>query len=122
MDPAMRFVLASLVLVAALLPAPPSRAQFCSDDYVTIDTIVGTILEIQSAPEPFKSADIFLSGPERCARMWMQVLKRDAEQCRVGDRVEASGVVTSDPAENSWQINPERNEYMLLGQDFTCSR
>ena len=118
----MRFVLASLVLVAALLPTLPSRAQFCSDDYVTIDTIVGTILEIQFAPEPFKSADIFLSGPERCARMWMQVLKRDAEQCRVGDRIEASGVVTSDPAENSWQINPERNEYMLLGQDFTCGR
>jgi len=118
----MRFVLAFLVFVAALLPAPPSRAQFCSDDYVTIDTIVGTILEIQLAPEPFKSADIFLAGPERCARLWMQVLKRDAEQCRVGDRIEARGVVTSDPADNSWQINPETNEYMLLGQDFTCSR
>ena len=122
MGVAIRLAIAAFVVAAVLLPAQPSRAQFCSDDYVTVDTIIGRILEIVPAPEPFKSADIFLSGPERCTRMWMQVLKQDALRCRVGDRVEAKGIVTSDPENSAWQINPEAGEYMLLGQDFTCSR
>jgi len=118
----MRLLFAAFVLAVGLLPSQPTQAQFCSDDYVTVDTIIGRILDIVPAPDPFKSADIFLSGPERCTRMWMQVLKKDAEQCRVGDRIEAKGIVTSDPESSTWQINPEMNEYMLLGVDYTCSR
>jgi hypothetical protein len=102
--------------------AEDSRAQVCSDDYVTIETLVGTILSIDLAPEPFQSADIFIQGPDPCKRLWMQVLKSDAKECRVGDRVEAKGVITSDPENLAWQINPERNPYMTLGQDFTCTR
>jgi len=120
-----RIVLGLGALLGAIvisLPMPDARAQFCSDDYVTIDNIMGTILEINPAPDPFKSADIFLTGPERCTRMWMLVLKTDAEQCRVGDRIEAKGVVTSDPENDSWQINPESDTYMRLGVDFTCTR
>jgi hypothetical protein len=49
-------------------------------------------------------------------------LKKDAVQCRVGDRVEAKSVITSDPENLAWQINPERSEYMLLGADSTCTR
>jgi hypothetical protein len=116
-----RFLILS-VLAALWFPGTASRAQVCSDDYVTIETLTGTILSIDLAPEPFRSADIFIEGPDPCKRLWMQVLKTDARQCRVGDRVEAKGVITSDPENLAWQINPERNEYMLLGQDFTCSR
>ena len=105
-----------------LPPAAPAEAQFCTDDYITVETIVGTIIEIAPAPDPFQSADIFIEGPARCTRMWMQVLKKDAAQCRIGDHVEAKGVVTSDPENNAWQINPEHNSYMLLGVDFTCTR
>jgi hypothetical protein len=50
------------------------------------------------------------------------VLKKDAAQCRVGDHVEAKGIVTSDAFEGTWQINPERSDYMLLNADFTCTR
>jgi hypothetical protein len=43
-------------------------------------------------------------------------------QCRIGDHVEAKGIITSDPDNNAWQINPELHEYMLYGTDFTCMR
>jgi hypothetical protein len=111
----------ALILALALtMPLGPVKAQSCVDDYLTIETIIGTIIDIQLAPEPFRSADIFIKGPAPCDRMWMQVLKMDADRCRIGDRVEAMGVVTSDPENNAWQINPVRNEYMLLGADFMC--
>jgi hypothetical protein len=111
----------SAVLLALVSPGT-ARAQACSDDYISVETIMGTILSIDPAPEPFQSADIFISGPDPCKRLWMQVLKTDAAQCRVGDRIEAKGVITSDPENLAWQINPERNAYMLLGADFTCTR
>ena len=79
-------------------------------------------MDVKLAPEPFPSADIYLAGPERCRLMWMQILKVDAVHCRKGDRIEAKGVVTSDPESKAWQINPERNEYMRLNEDFTCAR
>jgi hypothetical protein len=113
------FVLA-LVGMGALAPIRALVA--CPDDYVSIETVIGTIIEIDEAPDPFKSADIFFAGPAPCTRMWMQVLKVDAAQCRIGDRVEAKGIITSDPDNGAWQINPERNEYMLLNADFTCTR
>jgi hypothetical protein len=65
---------------------------------------------------------MLLKGPDNCSPMWMQVLKRDAAQCRIGDRVEARGIIVSDPENSAWNINPERNLYMYLNQDFTCSR
>jgi hypothetical protein len=43
-------------------------------------------------------------------------------QCRIGDRVEARGIIVSDPENHAWNINPERNMYMLLGQDWSCTR
>jgi hypothetical protein len=52
--------------------------------------------------------------------MWMQVLKRDAENCRIGGSVEAKGVITEDAENHSWEINPPKNDYMTLGEDFTC--
>jgi hypothetical protein len=112
------------IAVAALVLSSPqaSRAQVCTDDYTTIDTFYGTILEIVPAPEPFISADMLLKGPDNCTPMWMQVLKRDALQCRIGDKVEARGIIVSDPENNAWNINPERNSYMYLNQDFTCTR
>jgi hypothetical protein len=118
----MRFILLILGSLAVLCPSWRASAQGCSDDYVTIDTVLGTIVAIDLAPEPFKSADIFIAGPQPCTRMWMQVLKTDAAQCRVGDRVEAKGIITSDPDNNAWQINPELHEYMFYGSDFTCMR
>lgn len=119
----MRSVVASLAVLVALSSALPSQAQVaCSDDYVSIETVIGTIIEIALAPDPFSSADIFIAGPMPCTRMWMQVLKIDAAQCRIGDRVEARGIITSDPDNGAWQINPERNDYMLLNADFTCTR
>ena len=54
--------------------------------------------------------------------MWMQVLKPDAAQCRIGDRIEARGMIVSDPENGAWNINPVRNMYMLLDQDFICTR
>ena len=50
----------------------------------------------------------------------MQVLKGDAAQCHVGGEIEVRGVVTSDDENNAWEIGPVNNEYMTLGQDFTC--
>jgi hypothetical protein len=114
------------VFLAAVASAQPRHAPYanpqCSDDYVTVERVAGDIIEIKPAPDPFRSADIFMSGPPPCLTMWMQVLKVDAAKCQVGDRVEARGVITSDPDSDSWQINPENNEYMLLNEDFTCTR
>lgn len=109
----------ALILVGSTPPAP-SHAQSCADDYLTIETIRGTIIDIRPAPAPFKSADIYLSGPAPCTRVWMQVLKKDAERCRIGGSIEVKGVVTADVENNSWEIGPTRNEYMTLGDDFTC--
>jgi hypothetical protein len=116
--------IALLVLALVLVGSPgirTARAQSCADDYVTIETVRGTIIEIKPAPEPFKTADIFFSGPSPCDRMWMQVLKTDAERCRVGNGIEVTGVVTMDAENKSWEIGPTKNDYMTLGQDFTCS-
>jgi len=117
-------LLSASIAVAALVLSSPSatQAQVCTDDYMTVDTFYGTILEIVPAPEPFVSADMLLKGPDNCTPMWMQVLKRDAAQCRIGDKVEARGIIVSDPENNAWNINPERNSYMYLNQDFTCTR
>src|SRR5262245_29892686 len=106
-------LLASAIAVAAHLVVQTSwvHAQICTDDYMTIDTFYGSILEIVPAPEPFASADILLKGPDNCSPLWMQVLKSDAAQCRIGDRVEARGIIVSDPENNAWNINPERNTY-----------
>jgi uncharacterized OB-fold protein len=114
----------SSIAVAALVFLSPvaTKAQVCTDDYMTVDTFYGTILDIVPAPEPFVSADLLLEGPDNCTPMWMQVLKRDAAQCRIGDKVEAHGIIVSDPENNAWNINPERNTYMYLNQDFTCTR
>ncbi len=102
-------------------PSEPARDGSCADDYVTIETIRGTIIDIKPAPEPFRSADIYFSGPPPCTMMWMQVPKRDAEKCHVGGQVSARGIITSDVENNAWQIGPEKNEYMTLGDDFTCN-
>jgi hypothetical protein len=116
--------LLSLTAIAACAPDPsaPMVTQTCTDDYMTIDTFHGTLREVASAPEPFSSADLILDGPEHCTPLLMQVLKSDAAQCRIGDRIEARGIIVSDPENNEWNINPERNAYMLLGQDWTCTQ
>jgi hypothetical protein len=115
-------VFSIVVLARALAPSAVESAQVCTDDYMTVDTFYGTILEVVPAPDPFSSADIRLKGPQNCTPMWMQVLKSDAAQCRIGDRVEARGIIVSDPENHAWNINPERNTYMLLGQDWFCRR
>jgi hypothetical protein len=113
------------VVLAGVPGSPPARAQVqrsaCADDYLTIETVRGTIIEIKPAPEPFKTADIFFSGPSPCDRMWMQVLKMDAARCRVGNSIEVTGVVTMDVENKSWEIGPTKNDFMTLGQDFTCT-
>jgi len=114
------FLIAVLV-VGCAMPARLARAQSCQDDYVTIETIRGTIIDIKPAPEPFKTADIYFSGPTPCDRIWMQVFKTDAARCQIGSAIEAKGVITSDVENNAWQIGSPKNEYMLLGDDFTCS-
>ena len=50
----------------------------------------------------------------------MQVLKKDAERCHAGGRIEVTGVVTADTENNSWEIGSSKNDYMTLGDDFTC--
>ncbi len=116
-------VLFSIVIGARIFaPSAGRSAQVCTDDYMTVDTFYGTILEVVPAPDPFSSADILLKGAENCTPMWMQVLKSDAAQCRIGDRVEARGIIVSDPENHAWNINPERNTYMRLGQDWSCTR
>ncbi len=115
---------ACMVLTLVLSGAAGARsaqAQSCADDYVTIENISGTIIDIKPAPEPFRSADIFLSGPAPCTRMWMQVLKSDAEKCRIGGAIDVHGVITSDSENDAWQIGPVQNEYMTWDEDFTCS-
>jgi len=120
---ALTLVLSSIVIAACILaPSTATKAQVCTDDYMTVDTFYGTILEIVPAPDPFVSADMLLKGPENCTPMWMQVLKSDAAQCRIGDKVEARGIIVSDPENHAWNINPERNMVMLLGQDYSCTR
>ena len=109
-----------LVVAAGAAPAPPRAA--CADDYFTVETIRGTIIEIKPAPEPFKTADIHFSGPPPCGDMWMQVLKTDALHCRAGGTIEATGVVTLDAeaGDNSWDMGPTKNDYMTLDEDFRC--
>jgi hypothetical protein len=116
--------LLSVTGIAACGPDPsaPTVAQTCTDDYMTIDTFQGTLREVAVAPEPFSSADLILDGPKDCSPLLMQVLKSDAAQCRIGDRIEARGIIVSDPENSEWNINPERNTYMMLGQDWTCTR
>ena len=114
------FLLAVFVLGCSM-PMRVARAQSCQDDYVTIETIRGTIIDIKLAPEPFKTADIYFTGPLPCDRIWMQVFKADAARCQVGNMIEVKGVITSDQENNAWQIGSAKNEYMLLGDDFTCS-
>jgi hypothetical protein len=123
-DPAlvMRPIVAVLMLMIALFPARPAKAQGCTDDDMSVDTIMATILEIVPAPEPFVSADILLRGPDGCPRLWMYVLKSEAVECRVGDRVEARGIVIRDPENNAWNIHPTQDEHMRLYQDYTCTR
>jgi len=112
--------------VAAGVPffGSPARieAQTCSEDFVTIETVYGTIAEIVPAPDPFVTADIRLSVAAKCNPLWMQVLKSDAVQCQVGDKVQARGIVITDSETDSWTINPVAKMYMLLGQDFSCTR
>ena len=110
-----------LVLVFAGAAAPPPLRAACADDYLTIETVRGIIIEIKPAPEPFKTSDIYFSGPPPCDRMWMQVLKTDASRCRVGRPMEATGVVTRDVENASWEIGPVESTYMTLGSDFHCS-
>lgn len=112
--------IATAFILAASTPPASTAARSCADDYFTVETIRGTVIEIKPAPEPFPSADIYLSGPAPCTRMWMQVLKKDAEKCRVGGRIEVKGVVAADVENNSWEIGPAKNEYLTLGDDFTC--
>jgi hypothetical protein len=110
-----------IAMIALSFDRPePVRAQSCVNDYITVETLRGTIIDIKPAPEPFKTADIYLSGPSPCERMWMQVLKIDAEKCRIGDSIEVTGVVTADAENNAWEIGPAKNDYMTLGDDFTC--
>src|SRR5438445_10233857 len=107
-------LLAAILSTITLHPSAPARADSCSNDYVTIETFRGTIMDIKPAPEPFQTADIYLSGPPPCARMWMQVMKRDAENCRVGGNIEVRGLVTSDEENNARQIGSATNEYMTF--------
>ena len=61
-------LIAAIFSTIALHPSKPARADSCSNDYVTVETIRGTIMDIKPAPEPFPTADIYLSGPPPCAR------------------------------------------------------
>src|ERR1051326_2775046 len=114
------FLIAGLVAGCAM-PSRFAIAQSCQNDYVTIETIRGTIIDIKPAPEPSRTADIYLSGPLPCDRIWMQVFKMDAARCRIGNTIEAKGVITSDAENDAWQIGSAKNDYMRLGDDFTCS-
>ena len=120
----MRTLLFSLMAAGILFVALPApiEAQTCTEDYVTVETVHGTIVEIVPAPEPFVSTDIRLSVAAKCTPLWMQVLKSDAAHCQVGDRVEVHGIVIPDFESDAWTINPVAKMYMLLGQDFSCTR
>ena len=113
-------MLGGALLLGVSNPATPARAQACPDDYATIETIRGVIMDIKPAPDPFKTADIFFSGPEPCTHIWMQVLKTDAAKCHVGQTIEVRGVFARDVDANSWEVGPTKNDYMALGDDFTC--
>jgi hypothetical protein len=113
--------IALAVAVLATHPAKRAHADSCADDFVTVETIRATIIDIKPAPEPFRTSDIYLSGPAPCTAMWMQVLKPDAEKCHIGGAIDVRGVVTSDAENNAWQIGSIKNEYMTFGQDFICS-
>ncbi|HEY4265120.1 MAG TPA: hypothetical protein VGM72_07375 [Micropepsaceae bacterium] len=116
-----RFVpILACFVAAGSMPAQPARGASCADDYLTIETVRGRILEIKPAPEPFKTADIYFSGPSPCDRIWMQVLKTDAARCRAGMPIVVTGVVTMDVENQSWEIGPTKSEYMTPGVDFTC--
>jgi hypothetical protein len=117
----LRFVPVLAVLIAvAWIPTSQVHAASCADDYLTIETVRGRIIAIKPAPEPFKTADIYFSGPSPCERMWMQVLKTDAARCRAGMAIAATGVVTMDVENRSWEIGSTNGEYMTLGRDFHC--
>src|SRR5262245_1150318 len=73
----------ALLAPIAFVSPTATRAQVCVDDYSTVETYTGTILEIVPAPEPFSSADILIKGPDHCTPLWMQVLKSDVAQCRI---------------------------------------
>jgi hypothetical protein len=62
---------ATAFIFVASTPIPPTAARSCADDYATVETIRGTIIDIKPAPEPFQSTDIYLTGPAPCTRMWM---------------------------------------------------
>jgi hypothetical protein len=115
-------LLPAVLALQALLHASPVAAQTCTDDDMSIDRVAATILEIVPAPEPFVSADIMLKGPDDCPRVWMYVLKSEAAQCQIGDRVDARGIVVRDPENDAWNLNPERGQHMRLGRDYTCTR
>ena len=100
----------------------PIEAQTCTEDYVTVETVHGTIVEIVPAPEPFVSADIRLDVPAKCTPLWLQVLKSDAAQCRIGDKVEVHGIVVTDSETDAWTISPVAKMYLVLGQDYSCTR
>lgn len=119
-----RTLLFSLTAAGILFLAPPAPAtgQTCTEDYVTVETVHGTIAEIVQAPEPFVSADIRLDVAAKCTPLWLQVLKTDVAQCRIGDRVEARGIVVTDSETDAWTIAPVAKMYMLLGQDYSCTR
>ena len=51
---ALILVLFSLVIAARVFgPSTARSAQVCTDDYMTVDTFYGTILDVVPAPEPF---------------------------------------------------------------------
>ncbi|HEX3483574.1 MAG TPA: hypothetical protein VHT51_00850 [Micropepsaceae bacterium] len=110
-------------LLSAAAPTPPPQRAACADDYLTVETLRGIILEIKPAPDPFKTADIHFSGPHPCEDVWIQVLKADAARCREGASIEATGVVTMDAeaGDNSWDMGPAKNDYMTLDDDFHCN-
>ncbi len=116
------WLLLAIAAAGGLPPVAPLARSVCSDDYVTIETVRGEILEIKPNPEPFPTADILFSGPPQCRHVWMQVMKSDAQQCRKGQTIVATGVVTADPERaESWNIESPRNGHMVLGDDFSCA-
>jgi hypothetical protein len=119
------FLAPILLVLAAGEPAPPrepflAAPRGCAKSDFSVATVMGTVLRIVPEPEPFRAAniDIRLAGP--CRRMWMEVLKRDAERCHVGDRIEARGMLTADPDSHAWQMNALNHPYMRLADDFRC--
>ena len=108
----MRIIIAAMgtaLILVCSSPSSPSRAQSCADDYLTIETIRGTIVAINPAPEPFQSADIDLTGPAPCTRMWMQGPEKGCgtvPRWRLDRGVRV--VVTADTENNPWEIGLEQ--------------